>query len=194
MKIFILIFILSINSIESRFRNDDIYELDDLLKKYDRYNYRPNKPYIPDLTDDDDNNNGDEDDDQYIPSSYQHKKLYPSRKKVLNENEESENDDTLNELLLPKTTTTTTDVSDTSLCFNDYTIRSEQLIKVKELKNGAHMIRYTLIDKRLLSSNHNIKDNCMLDCCSEKNCDLAMLSEQPTHVNKFLFYLIDIFN
>jgi hypothetical protein len=179
MKIFILVFFLLISPIELRLRDDDIYELDDLLNnKYDRVKYRPNKKYITDETDDDD------DGDQYAPpsSSFRHKKVYPPRKDVFNDNEEYENDDIENELL-PKTTHKT-DLSDTSLCFNDYNIRSEQLVKVKELKNGAHMIRYSLIDKRILPSNLNVKDNCMLNCCSEKTCDLAMLSEQPTHVKK----------
>lgn len=189
MKIFILVLFLFISPIELRLRNDDIYELDDLLKKYDRFNFRPNKPYI---TDDDnvnenDNDDNDNDGDEYIPSSYQHKKVHPSHKKVLPDNEKSEN-----EFLLPKSTKPADDLSDTSSCFNGYNTQSEQLVKIKELTNGAHMIRYTLIDKRSLASNHNIKDNCMLECCSQKSCDLAMLSEQPTHVKKTSFILISI--
>jgi hypothetical protein len=49
------------------------------------------------------------------------------------------------------------------------------------------MIQHTLIDKRRLSANVDIKDECMLTCCAEKTCDLAMISEQPTHVNKIMF-------
>jgi hypothetical protein len=185
MKIFIFVFFLSITSIELRRHNDDndddIYELDDLLKNtYDQQKYRPNKKYLPDQNDDDDDV-----DEDYIPPSSKHKKVYPSRKKVLHDNEESDNDDTENQFL-PKTTDQN-DLSDPSTCLNQYEIRSEQLVKIKELKNGARMLPYILLDKRTLPSNLNMKEHCMMNCCSQKNCDLAMLSEQPTHVKKFSF-------
>jgi hypothetical protein len=176
MKIFILLLLL-ISPIELRLHNDDIYELDNLLNKYDKYKYRPDKSYI--------SNDDDDDDEQDFPSSYQHKKAHPSRKKIDNTNKESETDDSEDPLLLKKTTTTQhDDLSDTVSCFNGYNLQIEQLVKVKELKNGAHMIQHTLIDKRTLGADVDIRDECMLNCCAEKTCDLAMISEQPTHVNK----------
>jgi len=183
MKIFILFLLLLISPVELRRRtdDDDIYELDDTNNnKYDRPKHYPNKQYIADENDDDD--------DQYYPSSFQQKKVYPSRKKVLNENEYNNDEPESNvpsDDLLPTEIATThqNDLSDKSKCINKYDINSEQLVKVKELKNGAHMIRHVLIDKRSLPSDVNIRDSCMLDCCTEETCDLAMLSEQPTHVN-----------
>jgi hypothetical protein len=182
MKIFILFLLLLISPVELRRRtDDDIYELDDTNNNlYDRPKHYPNKQYIADENDDDD--------DQYYPSSFQQKKVYPSRKKVLNENEYNNDEPESNvpsDDLLPAeiTTTNQNDLSDKSICINKYDINSEQLVKVKELKNGAHMIRHVLIDKRSLPSDVNIRDSCMLDCCTEETCDLAMLSEQPTHVN-----------
>jgi hypothetical protein len=167
MNIFILLVFVLISPIELRLHNDQRFELDDLLNQYDRVKHRPNKQEYND--DDDDDDNGD---DQYIPPSYERKKVNPSRKKVLQPDEEDTNDDQL---------PTTSTESDSSTCLDKYEIQSEQLVKVKELKNGAHMIRYVLLDKRTLPSTLNIKEHCMLNCCSQKTCDVAMLSEQPTH-------------
>jgi hypothetical protein len=166
MKIFILLIFALICPIELRLHKDDRYELDDLFNQYDRVKHRPNKQEYAD---------DDADDDQYIPASYEHKKVYPSRKKVL----EMDEDETKDDPLPPESTET-----DSSTCLEKYEVRSEELVKVKELKNGAHMIRYILLDKRTLSSNLNLKEHCMLNCCSQKTCDVAMLSEQPTHVKK----------
>src|ERR1700734_2469603 len=101
MKIFILFLILLISSIQSRNRNKDIYDLDNILNnEYNRLKYHSNKQYLPDQTDD----------DQDLLPSFQREKVYPSHKKVLNENDyandESENDDTT-------TTTEQNDLSDT---------------------------------------------------------------------------------
>jgi hypothetical protein len=180
MNIFILLVFVLISPIELRLHNDQRFELDDLLNQYDRVKHRPNKQEYND--DDDDDDNGD---DQYIPPSYERKKVNPSRKKVLQPDEEDINDDQL---------PTTSTESDSSTCLDKYEIQSEQLVKVKELKNGAHMIRYVLLDKRTLPSTLNIKEHCMLNCCSQKTCDVAMLSEQPTHVgNKIHFHFKDYF-
>jgi len=54
------------------------------------------------------------------------------------------------------------------------------LVKVKELRNGAHLIRFVTIGESASSHGLNKRDVCMLHCCVEKNCDLAMLSEQST--------------
>ncbi|CAF0843239.1 unnamed protein product [Rotaria sordida] len=176
MKIFIAFLLLLISPIELRRHNDDMYELDDLLKTQYNYRHRPYKQNFYDQSDD----------ERYDPSLFQHEKLSSSRKKVLDENddivnEESESNDGTDRLKLTTTIINQNDLSDQSLCINKYDIKYEQLIKVKELKNGAHMIRYILIDKRSLSSNMNIHDSCMFNCCEETTCDLAMLSEQPTH-------------
>ena len=90
--------------------------------------------------------------------------------------------------ILISTTTTTTPTTqnyleEASLCINEYDIKQEQLVKVKELKNDAHMIRFIHIEEPSSSHGLDIKDICMLNCCVEKNCDLAMLSEQRTNVN-----------
>ena len=180
MKICILFLLITISPIELRRRNEDYYELEDLLNNnYQRPKHHPNKPYVPEPTDD----------DQYVPSLPDDEKPYPSRKKVLDENDngvfnqESDNDDQSDQIIQSTTTTINeNEMSKTSSCTNKYDIKSEQLVKVKELKNGAHMIRYVLIDKRTLSPNLKVKDGCMLACCSEKTCDLAMLSEKPAHV------------
>jgi hypothetical protein len=183
MKILIVLLLLSISPIELRIHTEDLYELENLINdNYDRPKHRQNKPYIPDQVDD----------DQYEPSPPMKEKTNLSHKKVLDENEylnpESDTDDGIDQLI-PSTTTEESDAYDeSSSCINKYDVKLEQLVKVKELKNGAHMIRFVLIDKRTLSPNLNVKDSCMLACCSEKTCDLAMLSEQPTHVSQFDFY------
>ncbi|CAF2500956.1 unnamed protein product [Rotaria sp. Silwood2] len=177
MKILIVFLFLLISSIELRRHDDDMYDLDDILNTNYNHKRRPHKQNFYDQNDD----------EQYYPSSYQDEKLSPSHKKPFDQNddisEESENNDDITDKKIPssKPTIKQNDLSDTLLCTNKYDIKSEQLVKVKELKNGAHMIRYVLIDKRSLSSNMNIQDNCMLNCCEETTCDLAMLSEQPTH-------------
>jgi hypothetical protein len=179
MKTFILFLLITISPIELRRHNEDYYELEDLLNNnYERPKHHSNKPYVPEPTDE----------DQYVPSLPDNEKPYPSRKKVLDENDndifnqESDNDDRSNQVIQSTTTINEKEMSETSSCTNKYDIKSEQLVKVKELKNGAHMIRYVLIDKRTLSPNLKVKDSCMLACCSEKTCDLAMLSEKPAHV------------
>lgn len=165
MKIFVLFLILFLSPCECRQRNDDddneIYQLDDIFNQ-PRHRFRANKQY----------DNEDEGDDQYIPSVSEHKKTYPSRKKVLeDDSDDGEGDDSL-----PSTE------SDSATCVDKYDMRSEQLVKVKDLKDGAHMIRYVILDKRTISPRYNLKEHCMIKCCGQKNCDLAMLSEQATHV------------
>ena len=159
MKIFLLLFLLSITPIQSRLQDDDIYQLEDLLTgKHNRHPYRPNHQQYEEEQEEETGN----DDDQYIPTSFEHDKVHPSRKKVLPVDED--------------------DTEDSSICLDKYQLRSEQLVKVSELKNGAHLIDHILLDKRTLPSNLNIREHCMLKCCSRKSCDLAMLSEKPSHV------------
>jgi len=134
-------------------------------------------------------------DDQRM--SFNRQKKYSSRKKVLDE--EVENDDesqrpiysskTKNRSMKSETnqrnpiTTTPSNsyLDEASLCINEFDVKSEQLVKVKELKNGAHMIRIVRIDEPSSTHGLDIKDICMLNCCVEKTCDLAMLSEQATN-------------
>ena len=178
MNFFILLIFVLISPIELRLHDDERFELDDLLNQYDRHKYRPNKK----LYDDDENNN--DDDDQYIPSGYEHKKAYPSRKKVLQPEDE--------DISIDEPSSTAAAEPDESICLDKYDIQSEQLVKVKELKNGAHLIRYVLLDKRTLPSTLNIKEYCMVNCCEQKTCDVAMLSEQPTHVRRNHTFILDV--
>jgi hypothetical protein len=176
MKFFILLVFVLISPIELRLHDDDErFELDDLLNQYDRHKNQPSKKLY---NNDDDAENTD---DQYMPSAYEHKKAYPSRKKVLQSDYE--------DISIDEPSTTQATEPDSSTCLDKYDIRSEQLVKVKELKNGAHLIRYVLLDKRTLSSTLNIKEHCMVNCCEQKTCDVAMLSEQPTHVRSVNTYL-----
>lgn len=170
MKICLLVLVLLISPCELRQRNnddydnDEIYQLDELLNEA-RHALRPSKQQQYD----DDNG----DDDQFIPSFSEHKKKNPSRKKVLqNDDEESSK----------------SSESDPGVCVEKYSIQSEQLVKVKELTNGAHMLRFVLLDKRTISSIYNLKQHCMIKCCEQSTCDLAMLSEQATHVNLNLLH------
>ncbi|CAF1306671.1 unnamed protein product [Adineta steineri] len=187
MKSFVLFLAVLISSVELRRYDNNLYDLEDLLtNKYEEYKHRPDPQYNAD--------EGDEVPD--YSASLQDKKIYPSNEKLLPENdyveEESESYDTTTKVIPSKktkstTTATTTlaidpkDSSDASTCVAKYDIKPEQLVKVKELTNGARMIRYVLIDKRTLPFNVKVKDSCMQECCKEKTCDLAMLSEQPTH-------------
>jgi hypothetical protein len=184
MKIFILFLLILISHVDLRRRNDDdIYELEDLFNNKYREKHRPEKEDTLDSTDE----------EPYIPSSHKHEKEYPSHKKVLEEDNYLNGEDESypayssksDDLAESTTAANQNDVTQTPSCINQYNIKYEQLIKVKQLKNGAHMIRYVLIDT---SPDRNIKGLCMEHCCAEKTCDLAMLSEQRTRVNKFFMF------
>lgn len=131
-----------------------------------------------------------------VSSNLQREKKYSSRKKVLEDidepekpsrqshssriNNRSRSSDTRNRL---STTTPQNYVDEASLCINEFDVKTEQLVKVKDLKNGAHMIRFVHIEEPSTSHGLDIRDICMLNCCVEKYCDLAMLSEQRTNVS-----------
>ncbi|CAF3339631.1 unnamed protein product [Rotaria sp. Silwood2] len=167
--------------------NDSIYELDNLLNNYNHHKKYPNKEYIQDLSND----------DQDDISSFQREKKYSSRKKVSDEiDNRDEEEKSLHHNHISKSnnrselsnksnritqTTTQSYIEEASLCINEFDIKTEQLVKVKELKNGAHMIRFVRIDEPSSSHGLDIKDICMLNCCVEEKCDLAMLSEQRTN-------------
>jgi hypothetical protein len=70
-----------------------------------------------------------------------------------------------------------------STCIDQYETKSEQLVKVKYLHDNAFMIRFVSIDPPSVASTLSLKEICLAKCCSEPNCDLAMLSEQHTHVS-----------
>ncbi|CAF2048636.1 unnamed protein product [Rotaria magnacalcarata] len=164
--------------------HESINELDSLLNKYKPH---ANKEYYPDLP-----NN-----DQNLMESLQREKKYSSRKKVLSDNDNrDEQEKPLRRTHLSKSsnrsdlsnksnrlaqTTTASYFDEASLCINEFDVKTEQLVKVKELKNGAHMIRFVRIDEPSTAHGLDIKDICMLNCCVEENCDLAMLSEQRTN-------------
>ena len=69
-----------------------------------------------------------------------------------------------------------------SSCVNQYEIKPESLVKVKYLTDDAHLIRFITIEQPSISSELSLKEICMLKCCAERGCDLAMLSEQQTRV------------
>ena len=165
-------------------------EIDDLLDTANRYmTQSKNKEYLPETNDD-------EEPDR-LPSFAREKK-YSSRKKVLDDPDDDEQQDKPRRTHASKsnnrsassetnsramaTSTIRNYADEASLCINEFDVKPEQLVKVKDLKNGAHMIRFVLIDEPSSSHGLDIKDICMLNCCVEKNCDLAMLSEQRTKV------------
>lgn len=204
MKLFVIFLLLLISSIEPRRHNDDLYGIDDLLGNEYNHKHRAKKPDNFFDNDDDDNNNNDDDDaEEFLPVRRPHENSPSSHRKRPTIKEEpdedyqrdgdNENDD-VTERLSPTTSAAgaieTKEFSpEASLCLHNYDIKPEQLIKVKELKNGAHLIRHEVIDKNALPSNINLHDSCMLACCREKTCDLAMMGEQPTRVTLILFYL-----
>ncbi|CAF3321414.1 unnamed protein product [Rotaria socialis] len=166
--------------------NETINELDSLVRKYKSHS---NKEYYPALP-----NN-----DQNLVESLQREKKYSPRKKVLSDvdnrdeqekplrrthlSKSSNRSDLSNKSnrLAQTTAATTSYFDEASLCINEFDVKTEQLVKVKELKNGARMIRFIQIDEPSTSHGLDIKDICMLNCCVEDNCDLAMLSEQRTN-------------
>ncbi|CAF1614580.1 unnamed protein product [Rotaria magnacalcarata] len=185
----VLFHLLLIVQVDLRRYNNQSYhestnELDSLLNKYKPHT---NKEYYPDLP-----NN-----DQNLMESLQREKKYSSRKKVLSDNDNrDEQEKPLRRTHLSKSsnrsdlsnksnrlaqTTTASYFDEASLCINEFDVKTEQLVKVKELKNGAHMIRFVRIDEPSTAHGLDIKDICMLNCCVEENCDLAMLSEQRTN-------------
>jgi hypothetical protein len=172
MKLLIFLFILLIVHVDLR---RDVNELDNQKS-------RLNKEYYQELL----NNNQD------LSSSFQREKK--SRKKVLEDIDNGDepekpsrhshssksNNRSANRVAQ---TTTQSYLDEASLCINEFDIKTEQLVKVKDLKNGAHMIRFVRIDEPSASHGLDIKDICMLNCCVEKYCDLAMLSEQRANVS-----------
>jgi len=189
MKLVIFLFILLIVHVDLR-RHNDSHDNDNRYE-LDNHKSRLNKEYFRDLIDND-----------HDSSSFRREKKYPSRKKILEEvdnidepekplpprthssktNNRSRLSDAINRVI-QTTTPSQNYLDEASLCINEYDIKTEQLVKVKELKNGAHMIRFIFIDEPSSSHGLDIKDICMLNCCVEKNCDLAMLSEQRTNVS-----------
>jgi len=112
-----------------------------------------NKEYLQDLFD-----NG-----QDFSSPFQREKKYSSRKKVLDDadeptqhthssktNNRSRLSDAKNRNL--QTTTQENYLEEASLCINEYDIKTEQLVKVKEFKNGAHIIRIV----RIVMNHHHL--------------------------------------
>ena len=168
--------------------NNTLYKLDYLPNNYDNHKFHRNKEILHDLLDHDRDS-----------SLFQREKMSSSHRKTLehmNNRDESEKplrhtylSKSNNRPLLSKTpnraikTTTESYVDEASLCINEFDIKTEQLVKVKELKNGAHMIRFIRIEEPSSSHGLTVRDICMLNCCIEEGCDLAMLSEQRTNVN-----------
>ncbi|CAF1180013.1 unnamed protein product [Adineta ricciae] len=195
--VFFLLLCLSVQ-VELRRHNDDDNEFDKLFDEHRPHKSHSNKEYVQDSFDDKEASSG----------TFQREKKYPSRKKVLDEVEspdESEkpihrshsskytNQTRLSQTIdrstqRMKTTTTENYAEEASICINEFDIQAEQLVKVKELKNGARMIRFVQLEEPTASHGLDIKDICMLNCCVEKDCDLAMLSEQRTN-NGYKCYL-----
>ena len=175
MKGSVLFLVVFVSFVELRRHSSDLYGLDDLL------NRKRDRPQHYSLGDDND------DDEQESRSIYEMDT--PERQAEAGEDSVDEpkrarpskphrvasfvDDD--------ETTTKRTTSANPSACFTDYETRAEQLVKVKDLKNNERLIRVALIDKASISS--GLKDACMQHCCSQDTCDLAMLSEQHTHVS-----------
>lgn len=154
--------------------------------------------------------NSSDDRDEQRSAPFDRQKKYSSRKKVLDEDVETDDEQFVdkprrpiysaknksrsseaeaNRRVPPTTTPAINYLDEASLCINEFDVKSEQLVKVKEFKNGAHMIRIVRIEEPSSSHGLDIKDICMLNCCVEKFCDLAMLSEQATNVSSLVFRL-----
>lgn len=197
MKFLIFLFLLLFVHVDLR-RHNDSNDNEKKSQLNTHHKSRLNKEYDQDLFDN----------EQDIPSSsFQREKKYPSRKKVLDENDNgdeiekpirhSQSSKTTNRSRMSNsanrvipTTTARSYLEEAALCINEFDIKTEQLVKVKELKNGAHMIRFVRIEEPTSSHGLDIKDICMLNCCVEKNCDLAMLSEQRTNVSLFIYVFV----
>ena len=198
MRLFAIIFVLFVVQVDLRRHNDsqdpeNLNDLENLLDNYDRHKTHSSKEYVENAMEND-------------PSSFVREKKYPSRKKVLEESENEEepekprrghssksnNRSAESSRRISSSTSTSSYADEASLCINEYDVKSEKLVKVNELKNGAHMIRFVRIEEPSSSHGLDIKDICMLNCCVEKDCDLAMLSEQRTkvscHVEPFVYH------
>jgi hypothetical protein len=176
MKIYLFVVILSIVQVDLRRHNNS---------------HENNKGFLQDLLNEDS-----------LSPTFQREKKYSSRKKTLDDIDEiekplrrthsSKTSNHSNHIVLPTTTTITPEenyLEQASLCINEFDVKTEQLVKVKELKNGAHMIRFVRIEEPSSSHGLDIKDICMLNCCVEKYCDLAMLSEQRTNVSSICLFI-----
>lgn len=165
MKRFLLIFVLLFSCAHFRRHIDDLYELEELLKdKHERHSSRLNSEDLLSLF---------EPEEDFQQSS--------------EENESNEN-----ERLDEKTTSTTSSpreknsstIGTSSKCLNQYETKPDSLVKVKYLNKEGRLIRYVSIEQPSISSELSLREICMLKCCAEPTCDLAMLSEQPATVNR----------
>jgi hypothetical protein len=181
MKICTLVLLLFVSRVQLRRSDNDLYELEDLLEsERDRRPSHSSQQYLLDLLSH----------ERDFPSLFGEKKIYD------NDDDDDEEEEDNPEPVRPlhsdqssmiegttrRTAVKTSDQPGT--CTNQYETRSDQLVKVKYLKNNARMIRFVSIDQPAVSSKLSLKEICMLKCCAEKTCDLAMLSEQRTHVRR----------
>lgn len=171
--------------------HDALTELADLVNGYGHHSHSVNRESLPDRIAHEES------------SMFNREKKSSSRKKVLDDDIEVDDEQyvdkprrfhsskttnrssgTGSNRRLPVTTTPASNYLDeASLCINEFDVKPEQLVKVKEFKNGAHMIRIVRIDEPSAAHGLDVRDVCMLNCCVEKLCDLAMLSEQQTKVS-----------
>lgn len=194
MKIQILVIILLILRVDlhrhsDQYDNNSLYESENVLQN--SKSNRNNKEYLHTLLNNIDGKSS---------PSFQREKKYSSRKKILDDADnrdeqekpsrrihasKSNNRSELSNRITATTASSQSYIDEASLCINEFDIKNEQLVKVKELKDGAHMIRFVHITEPSSSHGLDIKDICMLNCCVEEKCDLAMLSEQSTNVSCF---------
>ena len=175
MKICTLVLLLCVAGVQLRRSNSDLYDLERLLEG--KREHRPShssQQYLLDLLDH----------EQGLPSLFDEKKVYDEDDEEEDDSEPSRQSNSDQSSMIEGTTrrTTVTNSEQAGTCTNQYEVRSDQLVKVKYLKNNARMIRFVSIDQPSASSRLSLKEICMLKCCAEKTCDLAMLSEQRTHV------------
>ena len=181
MKICTLVLLLFVSRVQLRRSSNDLYDFEDLLQsKRDRRPSHSSQQYLLDLLSH----------EQEFPSSFDEKKIYDEENDDdVDEDESSDpiraaNSDQSSMIEGTTRRTAVTGSEQAGTCTNQYEARSDQLVKVKSLKNNARMIRFVSIDQPPVSSRLSLKEICMLKCCAEKTCDLAMLSEQRTHVRK----------
>ena len=183
----ILFLLLFIPLVSLRLHTDDLFELEELLRPEHKSHIKSS--YFDYLLGDNNNDENDDDAPRY--------RLPP--KKTYGVEEDNDDDDAFvppikphpdetpdDDDSPPDETTTRTKVrpktEESSKCIDQYEIKSEQIVRVKYLQDNARLMRMISIEQPSASSQFSLKEICIMKCCAEKDCDLAMLSEQHTRV------------
>lgn len=164
--LFLLVFI---PLVSLRLHTDDLRELEELLQPEHKSHIKSS--YFDYLL----GNNDDVDDDdvEISPFRFPSRKIYENDDDFVPPIEFNRDDETTTMKIRPKT-------EDASKCVDQYEIKSEQIVRVKYLKDNAKLMRMISIEQPSASSQFSLKEICIMKCCAENDCDLAMLSEQHT--------------